>query len=121
MERRADSLGAPFVLIQRMPGIVLLDAMVSPRMLTLARLLGRAQVPLHGLDAREFRRLLDGARNRAISIRSILTDASSVERTSARRVQAKLELRVAELGFVERSADRAIVERDGDLTEAESL
>ncbi len=54
-EPSPDVLGAPFIIMRRIPGRVMLDGMVGPRMGPLASLLGRTQARLHALDATAFR------------------------------------------------------------------
>jgi aminoglycoside phosphotransferase (APT) family kinase protein len=61
VEPQADALGAPFIIMRRMPGSVMLDALLGPRMGSMATLLGREHARLHALDAEEFRRLLGDA------------------------------------------------------------
>jgi aminoglycoside phosphotransferase (APT) family kinase protein len=58
VEAQADVLGAPFIVMRRMPGRVMLDALLGPRMGNMAALLGRWHARLHDLDAEEFRRVL---------------------------------------------------------------
>ncbi|HZP57927.1 MAG TPA: phosphotransferase [Dehalococcoidia bacterium] len=61
VEERPDALGAPFVIMRRMPGRVMLDALIGVRGRDMAKLLGRAHARLHGLDLAAFRRLLGDA------------------------------------------------------------
>ena len=61
VEPKPDVLGAPFIIMRRMPGRVMLDALLGVHMGNMATLLGQEHARLHGLDAEEFRRLLAGA------------------------------------------------------------
>ena len=63
VEPRTEALGAPFTIMQRIPGRVMLEALLGPRMFAMPALLARAHAKLHSLDASDFRRLLGAARN----------------------------------------------------------
>jgi aminoglycoside phosphotransferase (APT) family kinase protein len=58
VESRSDVLGSPFIVMRRMPGRVMLDALLGIRMRRMAALLGREHARLHSLDADTFRRNL---------------------------------------------------------------
>ena len=55
-------LGGAFLIMQRLPGRVMLDAFFSPRILRMPALLARLHVRLHSLDVQRFRGSLEAAR-----------------------------------------------------------
>lgn len=63
-EAASDVLGAPFIVMARIPGVVMLDALIGPRMGAMAALLGRTHAQLHALDASAFRRAAEAAGGR---------------------------------------------------------
>jgi len=61
VEPQSDILGAPFVIMRRMPGRAMLDSLLGLHMGSMATLLGQEHARLHALDAEAFRHLLGDA------------------------------------------------------------
>lgn len=58
-----NDVGWPFMIMERIPGRVMLDALIGHGFFRMARILGQVQARLHGLDAAAFRRQIGAARD----------------------------------------------------------
>ena len=75
-------LGGAFLVMQRIPGRVMLDAFFGPRVLAMPGLLAALQARLHGLDAEALRRRLDADGTAAAEL-SVSADLAAMQEQAA--------------------------------------